>query len=100
MYPFWGTIGWVAAYIYIVSHIQEKYLKRKVHIILEVAIIIALIGARTLWVIVNMFIEKRFFTFNDFVNGGLVYYGGMLPVVILIYLIFPWIDIGKSMLTT
>lgn len=95
MYPLCGIVGWLSAYIYITSNIQERYLKRKVHKILEIAIVIAIIGARLFWVITTMCIERRLFSIYDFVNGGLVYYGGMLTVVSLIYTLFPYLEIGK-----
>lgn len=95
MYSFWGIIGWTVSYVYIICHIQEKQLKRKVYKILVIAIMIAIVGARILWVIVNMGVEKRAPVLKDFVNGGLVFYGGMLPVIVLIWLIFPLSDMMK-----
>lgn len=95
LYSFWGIIGWTVSYIYIICHIQEKQLKRKVYKILVIAIMIAIAGARILWVIVNMCVEKRVPVLKDFVNGGLVFYGGMLPIIVLIWLIFPLSDMIK-----
>lgn len=90
-YPLFGLIGCVLAYLYIKANIKNIFLRRKIFIISYFAIITGIVGAKIAALIVLMIQEKRLIVLKDIFQSGLVFYGGMIAVILYFKLLLAYL---------